>query len=180
MSDVNTASAGESKQRGLLTRVGLFPAFVLVVYAVLFVAAPDRTWIALKASANVLIVVSPPLALVFVVMFLLNLFVRPARVAGLLGRTAGIKAMLLSIAAGIISAGPIFAWYPLMKKLKQEGASEGPIAVFLYGRAVKPFLLPLMIAYFGWPYVAVLTLLMIPASLVLGYAMNITAPRLRS
>jgi uncharacterized membrane protein YraQ (UPF0718 family) len=160
---------------GPLKRAALFPALVLAVYAVLLVAVPDKTWIALKASVNVLRAVSVPLTLVFVVMFLLNLFVRPARVAGLLGRAAGIRAMLLSTAAGIISVGPIFAWYPLMKKLKQEGAGEGPIAVFLYGRAVKPFLLPLMIAYFGWPYAAILTLLTVAASLVLGYTMGIIA-----
>jgi uncharacterized membrane protein YraQ (UPF0718 family) len=83
----------------------------------------------------------------------MNLFVRPAGIARIFSKNAGIKGMSLSVAAGIISTGPIFAWYPLMKKMMEEGAGEGQIAVFLYNRSVKPFLLPVMIVYFGWIYI---------------------------
>ena len=147
--------------------------FVLVVYGILYAVSPNTALMALRASVNISLIICVPLALVFVVMLLLNLLVRPAQIAGLFGKGAGMKGMLLSIAAGIISMGPIFAWYPLMKKLREEGASQGPIAVFLYNRAVKPFLLPVMIAYFGWAYVVIVTMLTILGSIVLGYSMSI-------
>ena len=83
--------------------------------------------------------------------------------------------MILALVAGMISAGPIYAWYPLLKDLREQGAHEGPIAVFLYNRGVKPFLLPVMIGYFGWRYVLMLTLLMIVGSIVLGYGMQMLA-----
>jgi len=155
-----------------LKRIGLFPVFVLVLYVILYAVAPHSAWTALKNSLKIFVAIGVPLALVFVVMLLLNLLVRPAQIAGLFGKSAGIKGMLLSIAAGIISMGPIFAWYPLMKKVREEGAGEGPISIFLYNRAVKPFLLPVMIAYFGWAYVAIVTILTILGSIVLGYSMN--------
>ena len=47
------------------------------------------------------------------------------------------------------------------------------IAVFLANRAVKPFLLPIMIAYLGGVYVVVLTLFTIAGSLAVGYLVNI-------
>ncbi len=47
------------------------------------------------------------------------------------------------------------------------------IAVFLGHRAVKPFLLPIMISYFGGVYVVVLTLFTIAGSLAVGYLVNI-------
>ena len=147
--------------------------FVLVVYGILYAVSPNTALMALRASAKILLIICAPLGLVFAVMFLLNLLVRPAQIAGLFGKGAGMKGILLSIAAGIISMGPIFAWYPLMKKLREEGASQGPIAVFLYNRAVKPFLLPVMIAYFGWAYVVIVTMLTILGSIVLGYSMSI-------
>ena len=73
--------------------------------------------------------------------------------------------------------GPIYAWYPLLKKLKDEGVGNGPIAIFLYNRAVKPFLLPVMIAYSGWTFVAILTALTVLASIAMGYCMHIFIKR---
>ena len=49
------------------------------------------------------------------------------------------------IAAGIISTGPIYAWYPLLKDFKEKRAGGSVIAI-LYNRAVKPFLLLVMIS----------------------------------
>ena len=42
------------------------------------------------------------------------------------------------------------------------------IAVFLYNRAVKPALIPLMIYYFGLSYLIVLTIVMIIFSIING------------
>jgi len=113
-----------------------------------------------------------PLCLVFVLMILLNLFLKPAQIARFLGKGAGTKSILLSAAAGIISTGPIYAWYPLLRDLKGKGAGNSPIAIFLYNRAVKPFLLPVMIAYFGWVYVVILTILTVLGSIAIGYSLS--------
>jgi uncharacterized membrane protein YraQ (UPF0718 family) len=170
---MNRGSSRKTKVGGSLKRIGLFPIVVLIVYGILYAVAPDTALMALRASADISLTICVPLALVFVVMFALNLFVRPSRIAGLFGKGIGMKGMVLSMGAGIISMGPIFAWYPLMKKLREEGAGEGPVAVFLYNRAVKPFLLPVMIASFGWTYVAIVTVLTMLGSIALGYCMSI-------
>jgi uncharacterized membrane protein YraQ (UPF0718 family) len=151
----------------------LFPAVILVVYGVLFAVMPDRASLAIKSSGNIFLNMLIPLCLVLVLMILLNLFLRPAQIARFLGKGAGIKGILLSAAAGIISTGPIYAWYPLLKDLRGKGAGNSPIAIFLYNRAVKPFLLPVMIGYFGWEYVVILTVLTVLASVAIGYSMNI-------
>ena len=147
----------------------IFPLLVLVVYGILFALNPEQAIIALKSSGELCLNILLPLALVFVVMIILNLFVKPSQIARLLGSGAGVKGILLSAAAGIISTGPIYVWYPLLKELRQKGAGNMPIAVFLYNRAVKPFLLPVMIAYFGWLYVSILTVLTVLASVANGY-----------
>jgi hypothetical protein len=46
---------------------------------------------------------------------------------------------------------------------------------FLGNLAVKPFLLPAMISYFGWMYVALLTLFTVSGSLAVGYLVNTLA-----
>jgi uncharacterized membrane protein YraQ (UPF0718 family) len=151
----------------------LFPAVILGLYGILFAVMPDRASLALKSSGNIFLNMLIPLCLVLVLMILLNLFLKPAQIARFLGKGAGIKGILLSAAAGIISTGPIYAWYPLLKDLRGKGAGNSPIAIFLYNRAVKPFLLPVMIGYFGWEYVVILTVLTVLASVAIGYSMNI-------
>jgi len=146
-----------------------FPAIVLVIYLILLILMPDETIQAFKSCGGILRSLILPLCLVFAVMLLLNLFVKPAQIVRFLGTGAGVKGLLLAVAAGLISAGPIYAWYPLLKDLKEKGAANSLLAVFLYNRAVKPFLLPIMIVYFGWIYVVTLTVLTIIASIAVGY-----------
>ena len=151
----------------------LFPIGVLVIYMVLFLAAPDKAGQAIKSSGNVFLSMLLPLAIVFFIMLLINLFLKPAAVAKYLGKGSGVKGIMLSASAGIISTGPIYAWYPLLKDLKEKGAGESSIAIFLYNRAVKPFLLPVMISYFGWVYVVTLTIIMVIASVIVGFSVSI-------
>jgi uncharacterized membrane protein YraQ (UPF0718 family) len=151
----------------------IFPLVVLVIYGILFVLIPEQALVAIRNSGEVCLNILLPLVLVFIVMLILNLFVKPAQIVRLLGSSSNIKGILLSVAAGIISMGPIYVWYPLLKELREKGAGNMPIAVFLYNRAVKPFLLPVMIAYFGWLYVGILTVLTVLASLVSGYFVDI-------
>ena len=108
-------------------------------------------------------------------MLVLNLFLKPALVARFLGRGAGIKGIMLSVTAGIVSMGPIYAWYPMLKELREKGAGSSMLAIFLGNRAVKPFLLPIMISYFGWTYVLILTVCTILGSLPVGYAVDAAA-----
>jgi len=155
----------------------IFSLLVLMIYGVLFVLIPEQALVALRNSGKLCLNILLPLALVFVVMLALNLFVKPAQIVHLLGSGTNIKGILLSVAAGIISMGPIYVWYPLLRELREKGAGNMPIAVFLYNRAVKPFLLPVMIAYFGWLYVGILTLLTVLASVVNGCLVAILAER---
>lgn len=173
-------SVSEPKYGGQWKRAGLFPICILTLYGALYFIAPEKTRLALQADVKILVSLCIPLAFVFVVLFLVNILLRPSQVARLLGKHSGVKGILLPVVAGIISAGPIFAWYPLLKKLKSEGAGEGPIAIFLYNRAVKPFLLPVMIGFYGGPYVLVLTFLMTLGSIVVGFSMEVAGRRLES
>jgi len=150
-------------------RMIYFPASVIAVYGIIFAFMPDRAFLALKSSGIIFSNIIIPLSLVFILMIVLNIFFFFSYIARFLGKKAGIKGLVLSMTAGIISTGPIYAWYPMLKELKTQGAGNSSIAVFLNSRAVKPFLLPIMISYFGCLYVAILTVFTITGSLVAGY-----------
>jgi len=150
-------------------RLLILPAAVFLIYGILFIIMPDKTAMAIKSSGRVFLNLTIPLCLVFILILALNLFLKPAYITKFLGKEAGIKGILFSVTAGIISAGPIYAWYPMLKALREKGADSSFIAIFLGNRAVKPFLLPIMILYFGWIYVLILTGFTILGSLAAGY-----------
>ena len=151
----------------------IFPGCVLVVYAVVFVLSPDRAAMAFGSSIGILRNLMLPLSLVFTLMVFMNLLLKPAHIVRFLGQGSGSKGIILSATAGIISMGPIYAWYPLLKELREKKTTNSLIAVFLGHRAIKPFLLPIMISYFGGMYVVLLTLFTIAGSLAVGYLVSI-------
>jgi uncharacterized membrane protein YraQ (UPF0718 family) len=161
-----------SMWRNRLVRMLLFPAGVLVFYGILFAVMPEKASMGLRSSGNIILNMLVPLSLVFVLMLVLNLFLKPEQIVKFFGTQAGIEGVMLSAGAGIISTGPIYAWYPLLKDLREKGAANTFVAIFLGSRAVKPFLLPIMISYFGWIYVAILTVLTVLGSVVIGYVVG--------
>ena len=149
-------------------RQWLFPAGVIVVYLSIYFVAPDRTVNALLTSGNVLKQMALPLLFAFAMMVLLNLFITPAHVSRFLGSRAGIKGVLLSSVAGILSMGPVYAWLPFLAAIREKGASDFHLANFLSSRAVKPVLLPLMIGYFGWRFSLIFTVLNMAGALLVA------------
>jgi uncharacterized membrane protein YraQ (UPF0718 family) len=149
-----------------------FPLAVLLLYLMLWLFAPEKTLLALKNSSTVFIQILLPLVLVFLLMIGLNLFLRPSRMTNYLGRGTGIKPTLMAVLSGIISTGPIYAWYPMLKELRERRVRPSLLAVFLVNRAVKPLLLPVMVSFFGWVYVVFLLVLIIFGSLGVGLIMG--------
>ena len=169
MSLLKKARPISSIWRNRPVRMLLFPAGVLVAYGILFAVMPEKASVGLKSSGSIMLNMLVPLGLVFLFMLVLNLFLKPAQIVKFFGSQAGIKGVILSAGAGIISTGPIYAWYPLLRDLREKGAADTFVAIFLGNRAVKPFLLPIMISYFGWVYVLILTVLTLLGSVVIGH-----------
>lgn len=166
--------SGVGRRGPAMLRSGLiFLAVVVGVYFISFALDSAATWRALRTSGNILYGILPVLALVLAMMALVNYLLRPGQVAAHLGVESGAKGWLLAAAGGIVSHGPIYVWYPLLRELQEKGMRPGLTAVFLYNRAVKVPLLPVMIYYFGTAYVAVLMAAMAAASLAEGKCMDI-------
>ncbi len=151
----------------------IFPGCVLMIYGIVFVISPAKAAMAFRSSTAILGNLIIPLGLVFTLMVIMNLLLKPTHIVRFLGKGSSSRGIILSAAAGIISMGPIYAWYPLLKELRKKGAANSLIAVFLGNRAVKPFLLPIMISYFGWVYVLLLTFFTIAGSVTVGFLVSI-------
>jgi uncharacterized membrane protein YraQ (UPF0718 family) len=153
------------KEEGYFSWYFLFS--MIVIYFILYFTNQPLLITSINFFINVVIRIIPVLFVVFLIMILVNYFT-PEVAAKYLGKTSGIKKWIAAIITGIISTGPIYMWYPMLKELKDKGVSYGFIATFLYTRAIKPPLIPLMVFYFGIKFTIVLTFVMIIFSVIQG------------
>lgn len=159
---------GKKKKKGNKFHGIYFLIMVIVLYLILFIFQQENIHKSLKASGILLMQIVPLLILVIFFMGIINYFVKSKKVLKYTGKGSGIKGWLLAISTGILSHGPIYIWYPLLKELRDQGMKNSLIAVFLYNRSIKIPLLPLIIYYFGPKFVLVLLIYMIIASIIEG------------
>lgn len=146
----------------------VFLGCVVVIYIVVALLRPQGALDSLRITARMLWNIVPILVLVIGVMALTNYFITPAWIKGNLGSKSGVRRWAFAMVGGMLSTGPIFLWYPFLKDLKTHGAGYGFITVFLYNRAIKLPLIPVLIYYFGPTFVVVLTVVMAVASVAQG------------
>ncbi len=147
---------------------GWYYFFVVVLaYLLLFFLNPEKFFLVWNFFIGIIVKIIPVFILVFILMFLSDYFIHPKKLVKHL-RGNKIKTWALVIVGGVLSSGPIYMWYPLLADLKRKGLKPSFIAAFLYNRAIKLPLLPLMIFYFGVKYVALLSFLMIIFSILDG------------
>ena len=154
-----------------------FLVSVIFLYLLLSFFDPESVYNSLKVTGNIFIQIIPVLLFVILFMALIDYFLHPKTVAKYVGKGSGIKGWFLAISTGILSHGPIYVWYPLLKELRDQGMRSGLIAAFLYSRAIKIPLLPLMVYYFGALFVVVLLPYIVIASLVEGEIVEIIESR---
>lgn len=150
----------------------IFLAIVVLLYGITALIDEQLALQAMTSFLYMLDRVLSVLLLVFVLIFIINLFLEPAWVTKYLGEKSGIKGWLAAILGGVLSTGPVYPWYALLKELRESGMKTSLIATFLYSRAIKLPLLPMLIHYFGITYALVLTGYLILFSVVCGLAMD--------
>lgn len=146
----------------------LFLLLVVATYGVIAVMDAELARQALSFFGGVMRKVLPALVLMFVLLLAVDLLLEPQWIKRNLGKASGIKGWLLAAVGGILATGPIYAWYALLREFREKGMRTSLIATFLYSRAVKLPLLPLMIHYFGAAYTLVICLYMFGFSILTG------------
>ena len=143
-------------------------AGMAVVYVILLVVDTEHATTALSNSWSLALTIAPILLRVSVFVGLSHYAVSPQTIASYIGAESGVTGYAIAIGGGILSHGPVYAWYHFLADLRERGMRDGLIAVFLYNRAIKLPLLPMFLYYFEVEYAAVLFGIMIVASIFQG------------
>lgn len=163
-------SASEKNRAGLWFLVAVIAVYiVLFFFKAAFIEASLRHFLSLIES------IAPILVLIFVILWLLNLSRgMQDRLIQLADKRSGFKGWAIALGAGILSHGPVYAWYPLLENLQARGARPALIATFLYARSIKIPYLPLMVHYFGIRYTLLLTGFVAVFSLLQGWLVELS------
>jgi uncharacterized membrane protein YraQ (UPF0718 family) len=145
-----------------------FLGIIILSYVIIGIFNEEKLISSLKFLSNIIIKIIPVLIIVFIIMGITNYFINKKNILKILGKKSGLKAYSISIITGILSSGPIYMWYPLLADLRKKGMNPGLIASFLYNRAIKIPLLPIIITYFGLTFTIILSITMIIASIFQG------------
>ncbi|MCW9046669.1 MAG: permease [Gammaproteobacteria bacterium] len=146
----------------------VFLALTLIAYALLGILKPQAAIEAFNLFTRVFNQVYPVLGLVFLLLLAANLLLEPKRIKRYLGKGSGLKGWSIAIAGGVLSIGSIYPWYAMLSELQKKGMRTELLSAFLYSRAIKLPMLPLMIHYFGAIYTLLLCLYIIVFSIING------------
>ncbi len=125
--------------------------FIISIFLLLFVVlfSFDYFFLIVADFWIILKKILPILFLVYAIIFIFNLLISNKRILDFLKKWNYAKKLLFSVVFGILSSGPIYLWYWLLKQLNNVWLTLGHVSTFSYARAIKLPLLPIMISYFG-------------------------------
>jgi uncharacterized membrane protein YraQ (UPF0718 family) len=155
----------------------LFLSLVLLAYGLLWLIEPQAATDSFTFFTHILAQVLPALGLVFLLLFITNLLLEPKWVKRYLGKESGIKGWVAAVAGGILSMGPVYAWYTMLSELRKHEIRSALIAAFLYSRSIKIPFIPLMIHYFGLSYTLTLYFYLILFSVISGKLVEKLSPQ---
>ncbi len=117
------------KKNKLLTVIGLS-------YLLMLLLRKDLASIALQNSSYYLVEMVQILPVIFMLTVAIEVLIPKEWIVKRLGKRSGIMGALLALAFGSLSAGPIYAAFPIAKTLHKKGASIGNVVVILSAWAV--------------------------------------------
>ena len=132
-----------------------FLLFVVALFILVSILDFENIAKIMDKMGNILLRILPIFALVITLTALINYFLKPKKIMKYFGKDSGIKGIFYTLLGGIISHGPMYAWYPMLDDMRKHGLKFGLIATFMYARAVKIPLLPFMIGLFGLPFTVI-------------------------
>jgi len=104
---------------------------ILIAAAIILWIFPDKVSAATTTTWDYFLEMIMILPAVMIIMGLFSVFVSRELVVKYMGKTSGIKGILLAVFFGALPTGPLYVAFPLAVALKNKGASISIIVIFL-------------------------------------------------
>ena len=159
-------------KKGLEFKGLKFLYLVIIAYLVLFFIEQKNALSSLQKAFDILYQLLPIFLFIILIMTLINYFLKPKQIIKHFGKESGAKGVIYALLAGIISHGPMYAWYGMIQELREHGAKESLLIIFFYARAIKIPMLPFMLGIFGLAFTLILSFYILLFALIQGMVMD--------
>lgn len=144
-------------------------ALVALVYLVLFIVMPEKASASVSNSVYYLLEMLQILPVIFLMTVVIEAWIPKETIILHMGDKSGLWGNILSLALGSLSAGPIYAAFPISKTLLGKGASISNIVIILSSWAViKVPMLANEAKFLGPGFMAVRWILTVVAILIMA------------
>ncbi len=152
--------------------------FVALVYIVIFIVSPESAAKSVGNSVYYLLEMLQVLPVIFLLTAVVEALVPKEMIIRGFGEKSGFKGNLLALLLGSISAGPIYAAFPLCKTLLKKGASISNIVIILSAWAViKIPMLANEAKFLGVEFMAIRWVLTVIAIFIMAYTTGVIVKR---
>lgn len=148
----------------------LFLVIVALAYIIMFIMNPAMEMDSVKNSGYYIKEMLMIMPVIFVLTALLDMWIPKEKIMQYLGKDAKAKGVFLSFVVGSISAGPIYAAFPMCVMLHKKGASIRNIIIILSSWAVikVPMLLN-EVKFLGSKFMAIRWVLTVIAIIIFSW-----------
>lgn len=153
-----------------VTKKNKLLGIIILIYLVLLIVVPEKGFESLSNSAYYLLEMFQILPVIFMLTVVIEALVPKELILKSFGGESGIRGNLFALLLGSISAGPIYAAFPISKTLLRKGASISNIVIILSAWAViKVPMLANEVKFLGINFMVVRWILTVTAIFVMAY-----------
>jgi len=131
---------------------------VIIIYIILAFFDPKNILSSVFKSIDILLQIWPVFIFIILLTAFINYFLKPKQILKYFGEESGKRGVFYALLTGIISHGPLYAWYGLLEELRTKGVKDELLIIFFYSRAIKIPMIPFSIAVFGTPFTIIISL----------------------
>ena len=124
----------------------------IILYCWVFLVNPERAGRALTTAAITFSSVLLLIIAVFCLVGLLQIWISRDLIVRLLGREGGVKSLVIAALCGTLLIGPAYIIFPLLMEIQKRGARWAVVTIVLTSYAVKLQMIPIEVAFLGWPF----------------------------
>ena len=146
----------------------LYVIITLVIWGIASIISIDKGLLVGEVAYGAFVKAIEIIIAVFIIIGLIQAWVSSQKLSKILGKEAGWKGLALASTIPIFIGGSLFTIFPLMKMLREKGASVATVLAFIAAWGGKAPLLPLEVEFLGAKFAILRLLLIIPFAIFMG------------
>jgi uncharacterized membrane protein YraQ (UPF0718 family) len=154
--------------KALLRDALIYVAVALLIWGLVSIASPAKGLLVGEVAYSAFRRAIEIIVAVFIIIGLIQVWVGPQTLSKLFGKEAGWKGLALASTIPIFIGGSLFTIFPLLKTLRDKGASIACVVAFVTAWSGKAPLLPLETEFLGWKFAALRIGLTVPFAVAMG------------